>query len=106
MICNKENDLLEPNGNSTQSVLIGSDKPVYVHTLVTSAPLELCSTWDYTEWEYFKEEYNEKILNFSSESDDPQFYFIPVNKIDEGKNYVVIAHYSNNNVKMSPIMTK
>ena len=102
---NKDNDFLLSNGNSDDSVIIDSDKPVYVHTVVTSAPIEECSTWDYSEWEYFKEEYNEKILNFSSTS-EPKIYCIPVNKIKEGQNYIVIAHYSNNNVLMSPIMTK
>lgn len=102
---NMANDFLLSNGSSKDSVLIGSDKPVYVHTLVTSVPLIECSVWDSAEWEFYKEEYNEKIIS-CSDSNEPKVYVIPTEKIAKGKHYIVIAHYSNNNVKMSEIFTK
>lgn len=102
---NMANDFLLSNGSSKDSVLIGSDKPVYVHTLVTSVPLIECSVWDSAEWEFYKEEYNEKIISCSNPN-EPKVYIIPTEKIAKGKHYIVIAHYSNNNVKMSEIFTK
>ena len=101
---NSDNDLLIPNGNSTTSMVVGSDKPVFVHTVVTSRPLKECKKWDYTEWEYYKEECGEKILH--CEASPLKVYNIPMEEIDAGQNYVVIAHYSNNNVIMSEVMTR
>lgn len=98
-----ENDFLIPNGNSKKSVVINSDKPVFVHTVATSVPLKECRNWDLTEWEYYKEECGERILDFSSTS-SPKVYNIP--EIEKGKCYVVIAHYSDNHVLMSDIMVK
>ena len=100
-----ENDFMIPNGNSKESIVINSDKPVFVHTVATSEPLAECSDWDYTEWEYYKENHGERILQFS-ENSSPKVYNVPVNEIDSGKCYVVIAHYSNNNVIMSDVMVR
>lgn len=101
---NQENDFLIPNGNSKESVVIGSDKPVYVHTVATWQPLSECKNWDYPEWEYYKQEYGEKILD--CETSPIKVYTIPLKEIESGQNYIVIAHYSNNNVLMSEVMTK
>ncbi len=101
---NQENDFLIPNGNSKESVVIGSDKPVYVHTVATWLPLSECKNWDYSEWEYYRQEYGERILD--CESSPIKVYTIPMDKIEKGQNYIVIAHYSNNNVLMSEVMTK
>ena len=101
---NQENDFLIPNGNSKESVVIGSDKPVYVHTVATWQPLSECKNWDYPEWEYYKQEYGERILD--CETSPIKVYTIPMDKIEAGQNYIVIAHYSNNNVLMSEVMTK
>ncbi len=99
-----ENNFIIPNGSSKEKVVIGSDYPVFVHTVVTSRPLKECKTWDYPEWEYFNEYVGEKVLH--CETSSPKVYTIPLGEIDRGKYYVVIAHYADGDVLMSDIMTK
>ena len=102
--CSNENDYLIPNGRLGNSFVVGSGAPVFVQTVATSVPFEECSTWDYKEWEYFKEEYGQKILNISP-SATSKVYYVPTN-IPSGYSYVVIAHYSDNHVVMSDVMVK
>ena len=99
-----ENNFIIPNGSSKEKVVIGSDYPVFVHTVVTSRPLKECKTWDYPEWEYFNEYVGEKVLH--CETSSPKVYTIPVNEIGGGKYYVVIAHYADGDALMSDIMTQ
>ena len=99
-----ENNFIIPNGSSKEKVVIGSDYPVFVHTVVTSRPLKECKTWDYPEWEYFNEYVGEKVLH--CETSSPKVYTIPLSEIDRGKYYVVIAHYADGDALMSDIMTK
>ena len=99
-----ENDFIISNGSSNQSVVIGSDSPVFVHTVVTSRPLKECKNWDYPEWEYYREEYGEKVLHCETAS--PKVYNIPVDEIGRGKCYVVIAHYADGKALMSEVMVK
>ncbi len=109
-----ENDFLMQNENSSDSVVISSDKPVFVHTVVSEMPYEVCKNWDYSEWEYYKLSLNEKILDFGSPTNQepnknlPKRYVIPVsdNQIKSGDCYVVIAHFSDNHVEMSRVMVK
>ncbi|MCR4899602.1 MAG: hypothetical protein K5907_02175 [Treponema sp.] len=109
-----ENDFLMQNENSSDSVVISSDKPVFVHTVVSEMPYEVCKNWDYSEWEYYKLSLNEKILDFGKPTTEdpnknlPKRYVIPVsdNQIKSGDCYVVIAHFSDNHVEMSRVMVK
>ena len=103
--CSNENDYLIPNGRLGNSFVVGSGAPVFVQTVVTAVPFEECSTWDYKEWEYFKEEYGQKILNISP-SATSKVYYVPTDEIPSGYSYVVIAHYSDNHVVMSDVMVK
>ena len=114
---NKKNDFMIPNGSSKESMVVCSDRKVLVHTIATSRPYSECRNWDYTEWEYFKEFVSdEEILDCgititpdgeTDPVDTPtmRVYTVPEG-IKKGQNYVVIAHYSNNNVIMSDVMTK
>ena len=107
-----ENDFLIPNGTSTESVVVCSDKPVFVHTVVTKVPYEVCKDWAYDEWEYYKLSLNEEILEFGTPTNSdpnanlPKRYKIPVGQMDTGDCYVVIAHFSDNHVEMSQVMQK
>ena len=103
--CSDKNDYLMPNGRGNKSFVVGSEGPVFIHTVVTTAPLEECCDWDYSEWEYYKEEYKQEILEISPDCRS-LVYSVPLDKIDPGKCYVVIAHYSNNNVIMSDVMVR
>ncbi len=100
-----ENDFIIPNGSSKESLVINSDAPVFVHTVVTSIPYDECKEWEASEWLYYKEEFGHKILDFSPTS-SPKVYNIPVSEIEKGKCYVVIAHYSDNHVLVSDVMVK
>ena len=107
-------DLLMPNASSKKSVIICSDAPVYVHTLVTKCSYEKCKDWDSSNWEYYKEDIGKKILNFSADKEvgdnlvtgdhTPKIYKIP--DIAEGSCYCVIAHFANGEVLMSQVMQK
>ena len=109
-------DLLMQNASSKKSVIICSDAPVYVHTLVTKCPYEKCKAWDYSIWEYYKDDIGKKILNFSADKEEggvlvtgdhnPKIYKIPYGDLDDGECYCVIAHFANGDVLMSPVMQK
>lgn len=122
-------DGILPNGNSTSSVFISSDAPVFVHTLVTNKPYAECSEWDEDFWEQFTQELKPKQLNFSPEEEhtitigqegeegyqtftyttgdhSPKRYDIPVDQITEGHCYCVIAYFADGTCALSPVMQK
>ena len=101
---NGKSDLLMPNGNSTDSVAIQSDAPVFVHTLVTDEPYEVCKNWSITEWESYKKHIGDEVFNFTTASF--QRYDIPVGQITAGQCYCVIAHYATNKAIQSEVMVR
>ena len=108
-------DLLMPNASSKKSVIICSDAPVYIHTLVTKCPYETCKDWDASVWEYYKDDIGKRILNFTADKEvggnlvtgdhNPKIYKIPED-IEKGSCYCVIAHFANGDVLMSEVMQK
>ncbi len=108
-------DLLMPNASSKKSVIICSDAPVYVHTLVTKCPYETCKDWDASTWEYYKDDIGKRIMNFTADKEvegnlvtgdhNPKIYKIPED-IEKGSCYCVIAHFANGDVLMSEVMQK
>ena len=101
----KKYDYLIPNGRGNNSFVIGSKKPVFVQTVITPVHKDICSDWDHYEWEYFKTEFNQQILELS-ESQTSMVYYVPMDEIPDGYNYIVIAHYSDNHVLMSDVMVR
>lgn len=101
---NGKNDLLMPNGNSTDSVAVQSDAPVFVHTLVTDEPYEVCKNWSIREWETHKKHIGDEVFNFTTASF--QRYDIPVGQITAGQCYCVIAHYATNKAIQSEVMVR
>ena len=99
-------DLLMKNGQSTSTLAVQSDAPVFVHTLVTKKPYSECKNWSAEKWEYLHKHIGEKYLDFSSTEHTARRYNIPVNQIDQGDCYVVIAHFSDNHTEMSEVMVK
>ena len=99
-------DLLMKNGQSTSTLAVQSDAPVFVHTLVTKKPYSECKNWSAEKWEYLHKHIGEKYLDFSSSEHTARRYNIPVNQIDSGDCYVVIAHFSDNHTEMSEVMVK
>ena len=99
-------DLLMSNGTSNSSVAIQSDAPVFVHTLTTKRPYEECKNWTAEKWEYMHRHIGEQQINFTSTDHSARRYSIPINEMDPGDYYVVIAHFSDNHIEMSQVMQK
>lgn len=87
-------------------ILIASDQPVFVHTLVTKRDYSECSTWNEQQWEHNRRHINDAQLNFSPDNRYPQVYTVDTSKMDPGDYYVVIAHFANGDTAMSSIMQK
>ncbi len=87
-----------------ERVLVASDAPAFVHTLVTTAPYDECKNWDASKWENMHEALESVYLNFSASKNSPQSYYIPISQINEGYCYCVIAHFANGNIDMSDVM--
>ncbi|HAC31725.1 MAG TPA: hypothetical protein DCF70_03775 [Treponema sp.] len=92
--------------NKDDSILVASDAPVYVQTLVTNRPYEECSTWSAEEWECFHKHVGDKYMAFSSSDHSPQKYTIPVSEIESGECYCVVVHFADNTTTMSEVKQK
>lgn len=99
-------DFLIPNGKSNNSVVICSDRPVYVHTLSTKCSYDKCKDWDSTVWEYYKEIHQPDVLRFTPDAHNPKVYKINTEYIDDDSCYCIIAHFANGDVLMSQVMQK
>ena len=105
---NGQFNLLLDNPNSDANVFVKSDAKVFLHTMVTQVPYEVCKNWTVEEWEYNKEHYNDICLDFTGATMNSTMgnYDIPVDQIPEGSCYCVVAHFANNTVRRSKIMQK
>lgn len=117
-------DGLMANGNSNSSVLITSDAPVLVHTMVTSRPYSECSTWTLYDWEQYRKELGLTVLQFTPDEEhtitdsqgntykvntgdhSPKRYDIPLKDIGDGQCYCVIAYFADGTSVMSQVMQK
>ena len=99
-------DWLMQKSETDNYLLVSSDAPVFVHTLVTQLPYETCKDWSIDEWEYFKENHNDKFFDFSSTDHYPRRYSIPLTDIPAGSCYIVIAHFADNHVETSKVFVK
>ena len=92
--------------NKDNSILVASDAPVFVQTLVTNRPYSECSKWTAKEWEAFHEHKGDQYMAFSSSDHSPQKYTIPVSEISSGNCYCVIVHYANNTTEKTEVKEK
>ena len=100
-------DLLLANGASTSSVAVSSDKPVWIETIDTPQPYSTCKNWTVEEWKAnFPRHIGDKLIDFSSDDHSLKRYNIPVDKINTGNSYVVLAHFADGHTDMSAVMTK
>lgn len=99
-------DLITPNGNSKTSIGISSDAPVYVHTVVTTRPYSECINWSVEEWDTYRKYIGGKKLTFTSSDHSSKRYNIPVDQINSGECYCVIAHFADGTRTMSEVMQK
>lgn len=98
-------NMLYKNGTSKESVVLASDAPVLIHTLVTSAPYSEAKEYSRAQWESLKE-IGTKQINFTTTNHDPLRYNIPTGEIQSGQSYIVIAHYADDSILMSEVMQK
>lgn len=99
-------DWIMQKSDTDNYLLVSSDAPVFVHTLVTRLPYETCKDWPVSEWEYFKENYNDKFFDFDSTDHYPRRYSIPLENIPAGSCYCVIAHFADNHIEKSKVFVK
>lgn len=88
------------------SVLVSSDAPVYVHVLSSLKPYNQCKDWNYRDWEKNRTTVCDSYMDFSASDHSARIYNIPVNQIESGSCYVVIAHFADNHVEMSEVMQR
>ena len=100
-------DFILKNGSSISSVVVSSDQPVFVYTLVTVKDYATCSTWDTATWESkFLKHVGDTVLDFSPSDHSPKRYTIPLDSIHDGECYVVIAHFADGSTAMSEVMQR
>ena len=113
-------DLVLPNGNSKSSVVIQSDAPVFVQTLVTNVSYNECKDWPTDKWDFYKKPVDERILSFSADTTttdengtvttlgnhSPKRYTIPMDQIEDGQCYCVVAHFADGTTAQSQVWQK
>ncbi len=97
-------DSLKKDSTSTDSFIVSSDAPVFVHTLVTNIPYETCRYWDVGDWEFYKKEVGPELFNFVARNQKQ--YYVPTNQIVAGQSYVVIAYFADGTSAMSDVMVQ
>ena len=98
-------DYIIPNGKDKSTVLVASDAPTFVHTLITKHSLSSCETWTVDEWEHNHKHIGNQYMDFTGNS-TAQKYRIPVSDMDSGDCYVVIAHFADGSSAMSEVMVR
>lgn len=102
-------DYIQPVSGTKKAVLVSSDSTTYVHTLVTKKSYDECKDWDEEKWERNRKSVGEYIMSFTSGVNGDHTakkYNIPMDEIDSGDCYVVIAHFANGKTARSEVMQK
>ena len=94
--------------SSNNNILIQSDAPVFVQTVVTDVSYEECKNWDAGEWLYdnCRKIVKEQQMDFKSNEHDPKIYKIFADGQYNAYNdtcYVVLAHLADGTVMMSDV---
>ena len=97
-------DYILANGSSKSSVVVSSDAPVFVHTVVTTYPYDTCQYWTVDDWEFYKKTIGDEQFNYDGW--EQQKYTILVDEINQYECYVVIAHFADGTSAMSDVMVK
>ena len=62
--------------------------------------------WSTEKWIQRKKSLGEQQLNFDSDNSNLKRYNIPLDEIDQGQCFVVVAHFADGHTEMSEIMQK
>ena len=93
------------NGGSTRSVMVSSDAPVYVRTVVTKQPYEVCSKWTEEEWNNpYLTETGLVVMDFDPDDHSPKRYNVPTRDLTSGDFYCVLACFADGTFDKSLVM--
>ena len=92
--------------SNKEGLLVSSDKPVFVQTLVTSKSYDEAKKWNYDQWIKKHPSVSEEVINFSNEDKNVKIYNIDFNEIPEGYSYVSIAHFADDSIMMGDVYKK
>ena len=98
-------EYISPKGSSKSEVFVISDAPTFVHTIVTKYPLSECKNWTVEQWEHNHKHFGDKYMEFTA-NPTAKKYTIPIDSIDTGDCYVVIAHFADGSYDISEVMQK
>ncbi len=90
--------------HTNKSVLVQSSKPVFVHTLVTTAPYSECQNWSAEDWEYFNDCLGETVIEDAAQPCMLE-YEIPVDYIDPDRRFAVVAHFASGKTAVSQVFS-
>ena len=93
-----------PGGNSTNSLFISSDAPVFVHTLVTDRTEKEIQKWTRNDWELNAKPLSERQLDFTIPG--LQTYTVPVNEMKQKEYYCTIAYLADGTYMMTEVKQK
>ena len=99
-------DYILPYSNT--SVLVSSDAEVFIHTLITSEPYDVCKDWTEREWETYHKHICTQTLVFSADDHSAQRYNIVFAEgdIKKGDCYCVVAHFADGTMTKSAVFQK
>ena len=91
--------------HTEKSVLVNSNQPAFVHTLVTSASYDECKNWDIKKWDRRRKIIGKEYFDFKN-SNTTDIYESPFDQIVPGECYIMVAHFSDGSVKYSSVRQK
>ena len=97
-------DFFKKNGYSEEAMLVQSDAPVYVHTIAINKKLDTVQDWTEYEWELYGRSLGNQLYDF--ELTAPEVYTIPLDQINRGEYYIMIAWFADGSHIMTPIRQK
>ena len=92
--------------DDNSGIRVTSDRPVFVHTVYTKTPKNICQEWDIAQWESYHKSVNETVLTFSDMDMQSKVYKLDFTALDFNDSYVVIAHFANGMSFMSTVRQK
>lgn len=85
--------------------MLTSNYPVIVYTLVTKQPLSECKDWDIKQWDRRRRQIGKEYFAFNS-SGSSDIYESPLDQIEPGECYIIVAHFSDGSIKYSSVRQK
>ena len=82
--------------------MLTSNYPVIVYTLVTKQPLSECKDWDIKQWDRRRRQIGKEYFAFNS-SGSSDIYESPLDQIEPGECYIIVAHFSDGSIKYSSV---